>query len=57
MADSYLVRPKKTKKQNRAKNNQIVGQMWLGILPDLPLFYQTCPIGLMLLGKTGVHCR
>ena len=44
MADSQLVRP---------KNNRIVGQMWLGILSDLPLFYQTCPVGPTLLGKTG----
>ena len=25
--------------------------MWLGILSDLPLFYQTCPVGPTLLGK------
>ena len=28
--------------------------MWLGILPDLPLFYLTCPVGPTLLGKTDV---
>ena len=27
--------------------------MWLGILPDLPLFYLTCPVDQTLLGKTG----
>ena len=41
------VRPKKTTKKTR-----IVGLMLLGILPDLPLFYQTCPVGPTLLGKT-----
>ena len=53
MANSHMVRPKKKiKKQNSLKNNRIVSQMWLGILSDLPLFYQTCPIGPTLLGKT-----
>ena len=38
MADSYLVRLKKRqKKKTDKKNKQIVGLMWLGILPDLPL--------------------
>ena len=27
--------------------------MWLGILPDLPLFYRTCPVSPTLLGKTA----
>ena len=46
---------KNDKKTNLTKKNkQIVGQVWLGILPDLPLFYQTCPVGPTLLGKT-VH--
>ena len=57
MANSHLVRLKKTtKKQNRPKNNRIVGQMWLGILSELPLFYQTCPVGRTLLGKTAFLC-
>ena len=53
MANSHLVGQKKTtKKQNRPKNNRIVGQMWLGILSELPLFYQTCPSGLSdVIGK------
>ena len=56
MAYSYLVRPKKLPKNiTDQKNKQIVGPMWLGILPDLPLFYLTCPVGLTLLGKT-VSC-
>ena len=38
MADSYLVRPKKQpKNKTEQKNNWILGLMWLGILPDLPL--------------------
>ena len=54
MADSHLVRPKNDQKTKLPKkNNQSVGQMWLGILPDLLLFYQTCPVGPTLLGKTG----
>ena len=53
LADSHLVRPKKrTKNKTDQINNRIVGQMWLGILSDLPLFYQTCPVGPPLLGKT-----
>ena len=37
------VRPKKRQKyKTDQKKNLIVGQMWLGILSDLPLFYQTC---------------
>ena len=51
MAASYLVRPKKTTKKTKLT---IVGQMWLGILPDLPLFYQTSPVGRTLLGKTDI---
>ena len=50
MVDAHLVRQKNKIDQ---KNNQIVGQMWLGILSDLPLFYQTCPVGPTLLGKTA----
>ena len=49
MANSHLVRPDNKTDQ---KNNQIVGQTWLGILSDLLLFYQTCPVGPTLLGKT-----
>ena len=45
---------KTTKKQNWPKNYRIVGQMCLGILSDLPLFYQTCPLGPTLLGKTDM---
>ena len=44
------MRPKKT--NLITKNNRIVGQIWLGILLDLPLFYLTCPVGPTLLGKT-----
>ena len=54
MADSYRVRPKKRPiNKTDQKNTRIVGPMWLGILPDLPLFYLTCPVGPTLLGKTG----
>ena len=56
MADSHLVRPKKRPKKTDQKDNWIVGPMGLGILPGLPLFYLTCPVGLMLLGKTDVYC-
>ena len=56
MADSHLVRPKNDQKDKTdQKNNRIVGQMWLGILSDLRLFYQTCPVGPTLLGKTDVQ--
>ena len=52
MADSYLVKQKKKRTKNKTDqtNDRIVGPMWLGILPYLPLFYLTCPT---LLGKTG----
>ena len=55
MADSHLVNQKNYKK-NKAdqKYYRIVGQMWLGILSDLPLLYQTCPVGPTLFGKTDV---
>ena len=53
MANYYLVRPKKRpKNKTDKKNNWIVGPMWLGILPDLPLFYRTCLEGLTFFGKT-----
>ena len=52
MADSQLVRQKNDQKTTDQKNYRIVGQMWLGIFSDLPLFYQTCPVGPTLLGKT-----
>ena len=56
MADSYLVRPKKQpKNKTDQENKQIVGPMWLVILPDLPLFYLTCPVGPLLLGKTYIQ--
>ena len=46
---------KKTKKTKLTKKkNRIVGQMWLGIFPNLSLFYQTCPVGPTLLGKTAM---
>ena len=55
MADSQLARQKKRpKNKTDQKNNWIVGQMWLGILSDQPLFYQTCPVGPTLLGKTDM---
>ena len=59
MADSHLLRLKndqKTTKKTKTdqKNNWIVRQMWLGILPYLPLFYQTCPVDSTLLGKTDM---
>ena len=54
MAYSDLVRPKKRPKTTLTKNIRIVGSMWLDILLDLPLFYQTCPVGPTLLGKTAV---
>ena len=42
MADFYFVRPKEQpRNKTDQKNNQIVGLMWLGILPDLPLFHLT----------------
>ena len=54
MANSHLVRPKKKRQKTKlTKNNQTVGQMWLGISSDLLLFYQTCPVGPTLLGKTA----
>ena len=54
MADSHLVTPKKRpKNETDQKNYRIVGQMWLSILSDLPLFYQTCSVSPTLLGKTG----
>ena len=54
MADSYIASPKKRPKSgNEQKTSRIVGPMWLGILPDLPLFHHTCPVGLTLLGKTA----
>ena len=54
MAYSYLMRPKtRLKSKTDQKNNQIVGQMWLGILPGLPLFYLTCPVGPTLVEKGG----
>ena len=46
---------KRQKNKTDQKNNLIVGQMWLGILSDLPLFYQTCPVDPTLLGKTAIH--
>ena len=52
MANSHLVRPKNKTDQ---KNNWIVGQIWLGILLYLPLFYQICPVGSTLLGQTAIH--
>ena len=56
MADSYLVRPKKQQQKTKMtkKITTLYGRMWLGILPDLPLFYQTCLVGSMLLGKTDM---
>ena len=50
MTNSHPVKKKTTKTQ---KYNRIVGPMSLGILRDLPLFYQTCLVGLTLLGKTA----
>ena len=34
-----------------APKKRIVDQMVLGILSDLPLFYQTCPVGPTLLER------
>ena len=46
---------KRPEKKTDQKNYRIAGQMWLDILSDLPLFYQTCPAGPPLLGKTDIY--
>ena len=42
IADVYLV----------ITTKRIVGPMWLGIFPDLPVLYRTCLVSPTLLGKT-----
>ena len=37
------------------ENNRIVGPTWLSILPDLNVFYRTCPVGRTLLGKFAIR--